>query len=304
MAWLERIPQAFRRGCIRHPSTMHRGYKVISVTPAGRRPYLEILHLHLMRQRHVIDRHRWWVNTDKPADIEYIQSLVAEFPDFYEIEFLPDGVKVDRIYTIHHFFRNCIDPDTLYVRLDDDVCFIAEGTIERLLDFRIDHPEPFLVYPVIINNCLITDILQEQGALSQAYGRAGYYAAGEGWRNPKIAHKAHEELLAAYEQRDLKRFIIPDRTLGMYEWVSINCIVWTGKDFADFGGIVLRDEERWLSVEKPKELGRPNVICGDALVSHFAFVVQRSYLENETNLLASYRLLALKMLAEHASRQS
>jgi hypothetical protein len=36
-------------------------------------------------------------------------------------------------------------------------------------------------------------------------------------------------------------------------------------------------------------MGRPNVICGDALFGHFAFYTQRRYLEGVTTLLDDYR---------------
>ena len=56
--------------------------RVISVTPAGRRRYLAALIPHLLAQRHVIDEHHWWVNTNDEADAEYIADVTAEHPDF------------------------------------------------------------------------------------------------------------------------------------------------------------------------------------------------------------------------------
>jgi hypothetical protein len=65
--------------------------------------------------------------------------------------------------------------------------------------------------------------------------------------------------------------------------------VWFGRDFASFGGVVPTtcDEEEWLTVVKPSQLGRVNAICGGAIVSHFSFFPQRQYL-TKTDLLHEY----------------
>ena len=60
------------------------------------------------------------------------------------------------------------------------------------------------------------------------------------------------------------------------EPVSINCIGWKGSEFAEFGGVVPRDEEVFLSHTKPAELGRRNSIYGGFVVVHFAFRPQRA----------------------------
>ena len=46
-------------------------------------------------------------------------------------------------------------------------------------------------------------------------------------------------------------------------------------------------EEPWL-IQKTKELNKPNVILGEAIVAHFSFYVQREYLEEKTNILKQY----------------
>ena len=54
------------------------------------------------------------------------------------------------------------------------------------------------------------------------------------------------------------------------------------------------DEEQWLAVEKPRALGRPNVVAGGLpgkLCAHFAFFTQRPTLD-ATSILASYEALA------------
>jgi hypothetical protein len=265
---------------------------VITVTPAGRQAYLEILVPYLLANRHIIDRHRFWVNTVNRRDIHYIESLVAQYPDFFEAEYLPEGVSYQESYSICHFFPGCCDPNTVYIRFDDDICYIHPRTVENLLAYRLANPEPFLVYPVIVNNCLITHLLQEKGALTTEAGMAGYTCMGKGWRSGPLAHAVHHDFLTKLMTSQVDDFVLPDRVFDQYERVSINCICWMGSDFQAFGGIVDKDEELWLSVVKPKELERPNALCGNALVAHFAFYTQRHYLENNTNDLLAYRAMS------------
>ena len=49
--------------------------RVISVTPAGRRRYLQALVPYLLRQRHVIDEHHWWLNTTDVDDIHFVERV-------------------------------------------------------------------------------------------------------------------------------------------------------------------------------------------------------------------------------------
>ena len=54
----------------------------VTVTPAGRRRYLEILATHLLRNRDVIDELHWWLNTRDPHDVACIHRLADRYPNF------------------------------------------------------------------------------------------------------------------------------------------------------------------------------------------------------------------------------
>ncbi len=71
---------------------------------------------------------------------------------------------------------------------------------------------------------------------------------------------------------------------------SINCMSWFGRDFRSFGGEVFGNEEEFLTVIKPSELGRVNCIYGDAAVSHFGFYVGCRHLDS-TDPLECYASL-------------
>jgi hypothetical protein len=285
---------------------MFQGRKVVSVTPAGRKKYLEILVPYLLDNRHLIDEHRFWVNTTNPEDIAYMESLQRDYPDFFTLERLaddrPDIQGVRRITLIRHFFRNCCDPGAVYIRLDDDICYIHPQAIERLLEFRLAHPEFFLVYPAIINSGRTAYIHQVMGINperleSKIWPGHRYQEFNLIQCEPQVGEMLHDEFLRCIAQNRIDSLFFGKYILHRCEKVPINCISWLGEDFAAFGGVVGNEETRWqeelwLTQYKPKLIQRPNCIWGQSLMAHFAFHTQRDYLENETHLLMKYRLVS------------
>lgn len=272
-------------------------WRIVTVTPAGRRRNLKTLVAHLLANRAHIDEHHFWLNTEDPKDIAWIEAVAKEHSDFFKIKYLT--IPFAGCLSIHHFFRQCIEPDTIYVRLDDDICWIAPDMIKELIKFRLANRKPFLVYANTINNAICSHIHQRQRALSTEMGICSYaVTCNVGWGSGPVAATIHAEFLKAIADDDLDRFKFNCWELYHYERTSINCICWFGADFAAFKGEVGIDEEDWLSVEKPRIDQRPNVICGMALVAHFAFRPQREYLEQSTELINSYRAIA-----EHCLQQ-
>lgn len=272
---------------------MYDNYKVIAVTPAGRKRYLEILVKYMVRLRPVLDAWHLWVNTDNQDDINYFKELEGHY-DFIKVVESPEPAKVKDNKTIHKFFVNCTDPDTIYVRFDDDIVFVESKTFSEFLKFRIDNPNYFLVYANIINNGITTHLLQRCGVLPEP-NKIGYcdYVCFDriGWEKPETAEIVHDVFLKNISNLEIfKSFKLWH--LHHYERCSINCISWLGRDFAQFNGIVGWDEEDWLSVEHPTSLKKTNCIFGDFVVSHFAFFTQRQYLEENTNYLECYSKLA------------
>ena len=95
--------------------------KVITVAPAGRKHYLEILVEYLLENRRYISEHHFWLNTNLKKDIAYIEMLAAKHPDFFKInrkEMLKKSVD-----SIWQYYKDYIDDDTIYIKFDDDICF-------------------------------------------------------------------------------------------------------------------------------------------------------------------------------------
>jgi hypothetical protein len=268
---------------------MFKGWQIISVTPAGRRNNLKILINYLLKNKHVIDRHELWLNTNDETDINYIYKIQKEHPDFFSI--VPPKIKPLPITTkgcpysssIHPFFEHCVDPNTIYIRIDDDVCFFADNAFEELLKFRIDNPHYFIVYPLIINNSM--NYLPT--IFNQVFSPLGHqFPKPVTNRNridlqylpsAQLALDRHNDLLSNIN--NLKIFECDN--LETTAHININVIAWFGAEFQKFNGIVQNlpewgeGEEAWLATKKPKSLGKTNAICGKSLAAHLTFGDQR-----------------------------
>lgn len=263
--------------------------KKIIVTPAGRKRYLEILLCNLLKCRNEFQEWHIWINTNVDDDKVYIKELSHRYDFIKPVEL---SVPFNNNLSIYSFFSNSKDPASVYLRLDDDVCYIRPGSIESVFKCRLEDEKPFLIYGNIVNNSVITYLHQQYGIMHNNKGAVNYECMDElGWKNPEFALEVHQNFFNHFNQQNLDIYNMSDWWLTKYERVSINAISWLGSTFDSFGGRVGEDEEHWLSCVKPAELGAPNKIHGGSLFVHFAFMTQRSFLE-QTNLLERYRDIA------------
>ena len=149
---------------------MYRNYKIVAVTPAGRQRYMELLCKQLLRERDVIDRWSIWCNTQNEADKAYIYSLAEKYPNFIEVKEVTDQDRwkrdpalVGSTNNIRYFFKDCVENDTIYIRFDDDIVYLEPNGLRKFIDYRIDNPNYFIVYPLLINKCGTSYILPQLG---------------------------------------------------------------------------------------------------------------------------------------------
>jgi hypothetical protein len=110
-----------------------------------------------------------------------------------------------------------------------------------------------------------------------------------GWRDSKFAEQIHETFIEKIKNNKQQDFFTPNWDLLFYERCSINAICWSGLDFSNFNGIVEKDDEDYLSSDKPRSIGKTNLIMGNSLFSHYAFRPQREYLDSSTQILKKYK---------------
>jgi hypothetical protein len=264
--------------------------KIVVVTPAGRKRYLEILVEYILREKEIIDQYILWINTSNEEDIEYARSLRDKYPNFISLDerFLYTN-EVGTNQNICKFFDTCIQEDTIYIRLDDDIVWLEPDFIKKLSQFRINNPDPFLIYSVIFNNAIIDSMLQQNGFYTNINQRMEYNCMDRnGWVDPIICEQKHRYILDNYiKQNKPIPKIIENKIFSEYERVSINSISWLGSTFSKFNGKVGIEEEEWLSTQAPRHF-LPNMMYSGAQCIHYAFFTQRDYLDT-TPVLEDYK---------------
>lgn len=263
---------------------MYKDYKIVVNTAAGRRRYMQYLIPYIVACP-IVDRYDIWVNTHNGADIEFFKQVAAKYP-MINLVWQPDGV-VSGNASINAFYKSCIEPHTIYFKLDDDVVWMEPRLIEKMVKFRMENSSCFLVSPLVINNSLSTYLLQESGKIKLDR----YYNADAShpmlWKSGAFALELHQWFIDNYlrtgrwEQLHLGR-----KLMGMTRF-SINAILWFGDEMAKFGGIVPGDDEEFLSCIYPTQQGMANAWNGDAIVAHFAFFTQREQLD-KAHILETY----------------
>ena len=273
------------RGGLVH-ANMYKGFRVICVTPAGRRRYMKLLAPYILSAAEV-DRWDVWVNTADADDIQFIDNLASEFDKVNPIR-KEDGV-INGFKTIGWFFCTATESNTIYIRFDDDIVWIQDGFFETFLDYRINNPDHFLVFPIIINNAIGTHLLQQYKFFSYPQYITAHVYDDWGWRSPEFALKLHEWFFEQLKNDNINSIKF-NSTLISLNRMSINCMSWMGDEFSKFDGSVTEEEEDFLTVIKPREMQKTNSICGNTIVSHFAFGTQRELLDR-SDLLQRYELL-------------
>jgi hypothetical protein len=258
--------------------------KVIAVTPAGRRRYLELLAKYVLSDRSVAEWHLW-DNCRDPADRTYIRSLADPR---IKIVSLPNSEGDVR--SINKFYRTMTDPNAFYVKLDDDVCYLPPGFFGRFVAKAAASTTNAIWFsPVVINNPICSWLLSFHGKISCSQTISCQAGCDIGWRSPEFAVLLHRAFLSRLEANRVESLHIPDalNTMGRF---SINCLGVFGTDRNALGDAFCPlgvDDEEHISAFLPMLTKRPGQVIGDEIVAHFAYSVQeRAVLE--TDILARY----------------
>lgn len=263
---------------------MYRNYKIVVNTAAGRRRYMQYL-VPFVLSSDVVDRYDIWVHTHNGADIEFFKQLADKY-EKVNLCWQPDGV-VNGNPTINAFYRDCIDEDTIYFKLDDDIVWMEADAIKKMVDFRIDNPNYFLVTPLVINNSLSTYLLQVMDKIKLSHYCNSSASHALLWKSGDIATSLHNWFIEKYLKTGKYTFLhVGKHEMGMTRF-SINAILWFGKDMNIIKGIVPGDDEEFLSCIYPTHIGKANCWNGDVVMAHFAFYTQREQLD-KNGILEKY----------------
>ncbi len=255
------------------------GKKVICVTPAGRMRYMRELVPFILSDP-AVDQYDIWANTSQPDDLAFIDALT----EFDKVRVIPRPLKADRVTeTIYAFWPTAAEPGAVYIRFDDDVVFMEEGTISKLAAYRISHPKPFMITPVVINNAVVSCLLQARGILPPTPILSSSCEDPIGWSDSDFAAGLWDMLLARIARGVVASLHTADTVIGFNRF-SINCVSWLGDTMASIGANIAPEEEFDITVTQPARLEAPNWLFGGAVVGHFAFYTQRYAMDRNGTL--------------------
>ena len=279
------------------------GKKIIAFTPCGRKRYMDLLTAHVAREheRGHIDQWVLFQNAFTQADAANAAQLAERYPWCVALQPRDGRRGLATPFTAHlsDFYKWMTqEKDAIYVRLDDDIIYIDENAIPRLVKYRLANPKPYAIFPVIINNVRTSYQMQQVGVVPKEWGTIKNEMCNVlAWKDSRYVYNLHRKALDSLSRGTLvKDFTMPtgsfeDITYGD-KWaagnISINCFAAFGSDL--FGAPVPWDEEGHFSLFQPKALNRPNARVGDAMVIHFAYHTQTRFMDS-TGILAEYAKL-------------
>jgi hypothetical protein len=131
----------------------------------------------------------------------------------------------------------------------------------------------------------------------------------EGWglvRSWAAAAQLHYSFLEHLERDELYKYQA-DYWDYHYRRISINFLAIRGQDIVDAFPLPAEDEV-FLTMDRPKELGRHVWVDGSGTAAHFAFVSQRYPHEDrgiaQTDLLSRYKAYADEMVCPYPNRKN
>ncbi|KAJ3125216.1 hypothetical protein HK100_010928 [Physocladia obscura] len=128
----------------------------------GRRQNVAILDRYLQRNSRenggIISRVLFVANSvkTKPEDVAWIYKLVQANPDYYKLV-ISSGPWTEN-------YRHITNPDAVYIKMDDDVVFIEDGTFESMV-YELIHTPWLIMSANVVNHCIFTGIHHVIGAL-------------------------------------------------------------------------------------------------------------------------------------------
>ncbi len=285
------------------------GHKIVAWTPYGRvRTYsLLIKYLERDHARGLVDEAWLYMNTDpvgQEADIAYAHELAEQF-DWVKLKHRPEGFDLGNLPKQRWTglaYREMTDPNAVYIRLDDDVVYLHDNAVENLVRARLEMPAPTAVFPIIFNNAIVSHFLQLCGKVPMEWGEVRQYCMDpNGWANGPFAVKLHDLLLNHIEAGTVEDlYLYQDFPIAPGTQFSVSCFASLGSMYASLphgpGVLVPDEEESFHTIHHPLATGAPNILRGNAVVSHWSFFPQHAFL-NGSDLLDRYRELADKAVA-------
>jgi len=295
--------------------------QLVVLTFAGRECYLRILFPLILKYKKYISEYRLYIATTIKSDIDYMQNFADE-NDFVKIV----DFKINNSCEVwNRAYTECVEKDTVYLKLDDDILYFDETLFTDFIKYRIENKNPPLLYPVIINNYFISWMLQKKGSYIPSIksnigndwkiyiedsknniinNKNNKISIGDfiphnkllcpvAWGNIKYCYDLHNQFLQDLSKGDITKYHFDKNIiLSDYQAVSINACAWLGEDLNQllekYKNTMTHEDEAWWSIYIPLWENRPNEIYGKCVVGHYAYYIQRERGIDNTDILQRY----------------
>lgn len=305
-------PDVFKKPIQRLPR--NHTISAVGVVFYGRRSRTKILNCYLERNLErnggILKEVVFVVATWDQEDLNYLNKLLAAHPFEYR-KVIPE--RWDKGYTGHYAW---MDNNTHYFKLDDDVTFIDDNTMDLMMEAYLEH-KYFLISANVINH----QPLEWPHSLKKAHFNVSKTLAGKwsvqedtpffdnGWDvwgsweramnvHYSFLHNIRNNNLAVYDFPNNERYFNFNQYFGYTRW-RINLITFMGKDIDvhtyNMSSTVETypgDDEDWITRLLPQKLKKQSAAISKAYAVHFSFYPQREGLEKHTDLLDQYANLA------------
>ncbi|KAG2446951.1 hypothetical protein HYH02_008105 [Chlamydomonas schloesseri] len=313
--------------------------RITGVVFYGRRSRVRILDCYLQRNMArnggllsevVFVRATW-----EGSDVAFLEKLVAlRAPDYRTL--MPQRLDVG--YTGHYAW---MDPAQIYVKIDDDVVFIADHAVDHMLaahmlnrwhlisanvvnhqPLELPHSQrgAHTLYEQMVTGDKSSwrPVMRTRKVTTAASGAGGNVTrevqepvpfidnGWDVWGDWKKAASVHYSFLANHAANKLGLYEFPHNEklwdfnahIGYTRW-RINMIMFKGAaidvhvyNMSSTTGTYPGDDEDYITRILPQQLNATSAAVSPALAVHFSFYMQRGGLENSTDLLDRYALLA------------
>jgi hypothetical protein len=135
-------------------TTWHRpeNVSIRGVVFYGRREYADILDCYLQRNLAtnggLLDDVMWLVHTKDEADLDFLRVMVDKVPEYKSIEY--PGYNYTQGYG--PLYEKLRGDNTIYVKVDDDIVWMDDDAIPRVVETLTLHPEAHAIGGNIINS--------------------------------------------------------------------------------------------------------------------------------------------------------
>lgn len=257
----------------------------IVCTPATDVSKLQLLCAHLAAQRADFDEWHLWVNTSDPAELRAMDALAAAHPAWIRAKSPEGSYPPAGALNLFRFYAGCTDAGTAYLRLAEDVVWMAPSFVKTLFEYREARPQAFLVHANVVNNPFLSRLHERLGRVSSRAGRAETAAGTQ-----PFAEDVHRALLSSIAAGAAGDWTFAEWRLMDRERVTLDAFSWLGSEFEQFSGRVAMDEEPWLCTERPARIGRESLVCGRALCARVGAAGE----ELPEDVMAGYLALLVK----------